>query len=205
MLWSGTRPRLIAPVLFSILFACSTPLAQEPQKVPIDLSQHLYLAATLGPGDVFEVRVYEEKDLSGKFRVAPDGSIDFPLVGKQYVEGKTPSDVAALLQSKLSDGFLKDPYVTIFVVKYNSKKVFVLGQVNKPGTYPLEEHMNIVQAVTAAGGFSRYADENGTIVTRIINGLETRYTVPVEKISRGTAKNFSIKPGDIVFVPESIL
>jgi polysaccharide export outer membrane protein len=183
--------------------ACSTPVTTS-QPTP-GLDQQLYYAATLGPGDIFEVRVYQDRDLSGKYRVAPDGTIDFPLVGRVRVEGSTPSDVADRLRGALADGYLKNPSVTVFVLQYNSKKVFVLGQVVKPGTYPYEDEMNVVQAVTIASGFGPRADENGTIVTRIENGSEQRYQVPVDKISKGLAPNFTLKPGDIVFVPESIL
>ena len=165
----------------------------------------MYVAATLGPGDIFEVRVFRDNDLTGKYRVAPDGSIDFPLIGRVRVEGKTPSEVADALRSALADGYLKNPSVTVFVLQYNSKKVFVLGQVAKPGTYPYEDDMNVVQAITVASGFSDRADENGTIVTRIEGGTEKRYQVPVDKISKGLAPNFTLKPGDIVFVPDSIL
>ena len=185
------------------LLGCSAPITTSQPAV--DLEQQMYVAATLGPGDIFEVRVFRDNDLTGKYRVAPDGSIDFPLIGRVRVEGKTPSEVADALRSALADGYLKNPSVTVFVLQYNSKKVFVLGQVAKPGTYPYEDDMNVVQAITVASGFSDRADENGTIVTRIEGGTEKRYQVPVDKISKGLAPNFTLKPGDIVFVPDSIL
>jgi polysaccharide export outer membrane protein len=190
--------------LIGLLTACSTPLTTSGPPT-VDLDQQMYYAATLGPGDIFEVRVYQDKDLSGKYRVAPDGSIDFPLVGRVKVEGMTPSAVADALRSSLADGYLKNPSITVFVLQYNSKKVFVLGQVNKPGTYAFEDDMNVVQAITIASGLAVRADEDGTIVTRLENGTEKRYQVPVDRISKGLAPNFTLKPGDIVFVPSSIL
>jgi len=198
------RAQLVLVLALLLVGACSTPVTTSPAPV-VDLEQQLYYAATLGPGDIFEVRVYQDKDLSGKYRVAPDGSIDFPLVGRVHVDGKTPSEVADLLRAALGEGYLKNPSITVFVLQYNSKKVFVLGQVNKPGTYPFEDDMNVVQAITIASGFNVHADENGTIVTRLENGTEQRYQVQVDKISKGLAPNFTLKPGDIVFVPESIL
>jgi protein involved in polysaccharide export with SLBB domain len=201
--------RAVASALFLLaLVACSPNQLQTPETrdpAVIDLGKHLYMAATLGAGDIFEVRVYQDKELSGKYRVGPDGSIDFPLIGKVFVEAKTPSEVTEVLKAKLSEGYLKNPSVTVFVVEYSSKKVYVLGQVKRPGTYAFEEGMNVVQAITVANGFADHADENGTIITRIENGREKRYLVPVDQISKGLSSNFSLKPGDIVFVPESIL
>lgn len=159
----------------------------------------------IGPGDVFEVHVYQEKELSGTYRVAPDGNIDFPLIGLLKVDGLTPGQVADLIRGGLREGFIRDPNVNVFVKEFNSKKVFVLGEVVKPGTFRFEESMNIIQAITVAGGFTDRASKNGTVVTRVEGGLEKRIGVPVEDISEGRSPNFFLKPGDIVFVPESVL
>jgi polysaccharide export outer membrane protein len=159
----------------------------------------------LGPGDVFEVRVYREPDLSGVFQVAPDGTVDFPLVGNLRIEGLTSSQAALTLRTRLQDGLLNDPFVTVQVKEFQSKRIYVLGQVERPGTFRYEEGMSVVQAVTLAGGFSKTSRPNATVVTRIVNGAETRSEVPVEDISRGRQRNFYLRPGDIVFVPESLL
>lgn len=161
--------------------------------------------AVLGAGDLFEVRVFREPDLSGVFQVAPDGTIDFPLVGTLKVGGLTSSEVASALRGRLAEGLLRDPYVTVNVKEVQSRRIYVLGQVERPGTFRYEEGMSVVQAVTLAGGFTKTARPNATVVTRIQEGRETRMEVPVDDISRGTARNFSLQPGDIVFVPESIL
>ena len=162
-------------------------------------------ASTLGSGDVFEIRVYNEQELSGAYRVSPEGSIDFPLVGDIHVVGLTPNQIAARVRDKLKSGSIRSPHVTVYVREYNSKKVFVLGQVQKPGTFSFQENMSVVQVITMAGGFTDKALKNGTIVTRNINGTEKRIPVPVERISGGFARNFQLVPGDIIFVPESIL
>jgi polysaccharide export outer membrane protein len=103
------------------------------------------------------------------------------------------------------DGFIRDPHVSVFVKEYNSKKVFVIGQVQRPGTFPFEERMNIVQAITQAGGFTPTAARDRTLVTRTIDGREVQIPVPVDRIATGEAVNFPLAPGDIVFVPEGIL
>ncbi len=160
---------------------------------------------TLGPGDVFDVRVYGEKDLSSTFRVASDGSIDYPLLRTINVSGKTPTEVANLIEQGLKEGgFLNRPEVSIFVKEYNSKKISVFGQVKKPGTFPYEEGMSVVEAITVAGGFTSMARENDTTVIRVVEGIKKRYRVPVEMIGQGKAANFTLMTGDIIFVPERI-
>ncbi len=160
-------------------------------------------ASTLGSGDLLEVRVYQETDLSGAFRVSPEGNIDYPLCGRVTVLNKSSSQAADAISACLKNGFLKNPQVTVLVREYTSKKVFVLGEISKPGTFPYEENMSIIQAVTLAGGFTKLAAKNGTSVTRLISGQETRVRVPVAEIEQGREKNFQLQPGDIVFVPES--
>ncbi|MBX7113685.1 MAG: polysaccharide export protein [Myxococcaceae bacterium] len=162
------------------------------------------IASTLGAGDLVEVRVFQETDLSGPFRVSVEGTIDYPLCGKVNVSKMTSSQAADAITTCLKNGFFKAPNVTVLIREYNSKKVFVFGEVQKPGTFPFEESMNIIQAVTLAGGFTRQAAKNSINVTRQLGGTEKKIRVPVEDIGIGREKNFLLQPGDIVFVPESI-
>ena len=103
----------------------------------------------------------------------------------------------------LQNGYFRRPQVSVLVKEYNSKKVFVFGEVQKPGTFPFEENMSVVQAVTLAGGFTKTAAKNNTNVTRLVDGQEQKLRVPVEEIAIGQTRNFLLQPGDIVFVPES--
>ena len=159
----------------------------------------------LGPGDVFEVSVYGEEKLSGLHRVDQDGAIMFPLIDRVVVQGMTPNEIADELQRRLREGFLRNPSVSVFVKEFNSKKIFVLGEVQKPGTFPYAAGMNIVEAITLAGGFLGSANNNYVIVTRHGADGDKRIPVPVEKITEGEAPNFAIQPGDIVFVPDTLL
>lgn len=161
-------------------------------------------STTLGPGDLIEVRVFEEADLSGPYRVAPGGTIDFPLCGKISVLGLNTSATADTLTRCLGEKYLKRPQVSVLLREYNSKKIFVFGEVQKPGTFPYEEDMSIIQAITMAGGFTKVASKNDIAVTRTVEGRETKIRVPVADIGTGREKNFRLQPGDIVFVPESI-
>lgn len=157
----------------------------------------------LGPGDVFEVKVFGETDLSGLYRVASDGTISFHLIGKVEVEGLTASQVGDAIAQKLAH-FIKQPDVSIFVKEFNSKKIYVFGQVQRPGTFPYEDGMNIIQAVTLAGGFDKLANKNTAFVTRKTDGREQRHDVSIQDIREGKAPNFRLEPGDIVFVAETL-
>src|SRR5262245_13275873 len=97
---------------------------------------------TLGIGDTFEVRVFGETDLSGLYRVGGEGSITFPLVGEIAVEGLEPQEVAKRIAGKLAQGILRNPQVNVFVKEQTSKKIYIMGQVAKPGTIAYTPSMN---------------------------------------------------------------
>jgi len=184
---------------------CSTTAPQDYEHITIDRTK-LAEAAAVGPDDVFEVRVHGHDDLTGVHRVSASGHIDFPLIGRVAVQGLTSTQIADAIRGRLLDGYLRAPVVTVYVKERHSKKVFVLGQVAKPGAFIFEKNMSIVQAIAMAGGFTPVAQANYTIVTRVDNGQERRIPVPVEKIiTDKSASNFVLQPGDIVFVPESIM
>lgn len=161
-------------------------------------------ATSLGPGDLIEVRVYGEQELSGVYRVGADGVVVFPLCQRVNLQGLSPNDAAGKLRECLAERFMRDPQVSVLVKEYNSKKVFVFGEVQKPGTFVFEDGMSIVQAVTLAGGFTKSAAQNSTSVTRQVNGQEQKMKVNVQDIALGKAPNFNLQPGDIVYVPESL-
>jgi protein involved in polysaccharide export with SLBB domain len=162
------------------------------------------VASTLGPGDVVEVRVFQETELSGVYQVGTDGEITFPLCQTVAVNGLTPNAAADAIRDCLAKRFMRNPQVSVLVKEYNSKKVFVFGEVQKPGTFPYQDGMSVVQAVTLAGGFTKTAAQNSTSVTRHVGGTETKIKVSVQDIALGKAANVTLQPGDIVYVPESL-
>lgn len=160
---------------------------------------------TLGAGDTFEVRVFGEKDLTGKYQVAPDGTIRFPFLGALTVAGKEASQVADEISRGLVEGhYLASPQVSVLVEQSNSKRISVLGAVGKPGTITIVPGISVVQAVSMSGGFTPLADKNETVVTRIVQGKRERYLIRVTEITRGQAEDFPLRAGDIVFVPERV-
>jgi polysaccharide export outer membrane protein len=160
---------------------------------------------TLGPGDVFEVRVFGQPDMSGKHQVGPDGTVQFPFLGSVMAAGREPQEIAAAISKGLKEGnYLVDPQVSVFVEQTNSKRISVLGAVAKPGTFPIIPGMTVVQAVSQAGGFTALASKDDTVVTRRTNDKVERYRVQISAITRGDAEDFLLRPGDIVFVPERV-
>ncbi|MFW6067495.1 MAG: polysaccharide biosynthesis/export family protein [Myxococcota bacterium] len=173
----------------------------SPSEVPAPLGTD----TELGVGDIFEVRVYGEEDLTGRYSVAEDGSIDFPLIGRLEVRDMKPPEVANLLEEKLVEmGYLRSPHVSILVEEYRSKRISVVGAVSEPGSYPVTPGMTIMQAISSAGGFTALANQNSTTVTRRIEDELTRIRVPAGRIQRGEAPDFRLQPGDIVYVPERV-
>ena len=188
-----------------LVFGCKTPKRTGGDALATDDANAVKSqSSALGAGDMIEVRVFQESELSGVWRISLEGTIDFPLCGRVSMAGKTSSQAADALTQCLQHGFLKRPSVSVLVREYNSKKVFIFGEVAKPGTFPYEDHMTIIQAILLAGGFSKSASKNSANVTRLIDGQERKIKIAVQDIAEGREKNFELLPGDIIFVPESL-
>ncbi len=159
--------------------------------------------ATLGPGDLFDVRVFGENDLTGTYRIGPEGTIDYPLVGRVAVAGKLPSDVAEILREKLTT-FVHSPQVSVLVREMNSKRVIVYGQVQHPGTFPYANAMTVVQAISLAGGFTSMAARERVVISRVEKDQQQIIEINLREIADGKAANRFISPGDEVYVPERL-
>lgn len=159
--------------------------------------------ATLGPGDLFDVRVFGEQDLTGQYRIGPDGTIDYPLVGRLQVAGLLPGELATELSKRLT-AFVHTPQVSVLVREVVSKRVTVYGQVHKPGTYPYANPMTISQAISLAGGFTAMAAREKVVVSRTIRDEQKIMQVDLLKIADGKAPNQYVEPGDEVYVPERL-
>lgn len=199
-------PRAFVLLSLLVLAACPRFTRNDPAPAPVvSAPPSERLATLLGPGDVFEVRVVREPDLTGLFRVGSDGQFDFPFCGRVAVDGLSAGEVAGRLRACLAQGYLRDPQVTVLEREYNSKKIMVFGHVQKPGTFPFQNDMSVVQAVTLAGGFAQFAQRNKVVVTRVEDGRTSNHRVAVEDIGLGNVADFFLRPGDTVFVPESSL
>lgn len=193
---------IVALALVCALVASASGCVKQTNAVKLPTQEE---DTTLGPGDVFDVRVYNEKELSAEYQVSPDGTASFPFIGVLTVAGKDTTTIAREISSKLENGgYLKSPYVSVLLHESKSKRYSVLGAVAKPGTMPLTPGMTIVQAVSQAGGFTPLANKDGTVVTRRSGDKLERFQIPMTDIARGNADDFALRSGDIVFVPERL-
>lgn len=196
----AARSLVLAVLVGGVLAACA-----DRAEAPYPISKPpIATDAAIGPGDLFDVRVFGEQGLSANYEVATDGTINFPLIGVVTVQGKTPPDIEKEIEERLAQGYIKKPSVSVRITEYRSRRVSIFGQVRQPGTFPYSENMSVVEAITKAGGFTGMARKNAVRITRR-SGKETEsIIVAVEDIGQGRAPNFLLRPGDVVFVPERL-
>ncbi len=163
-------------------------------------------STTVGPGDLFEVSVLGEKDLPKEFRVQPDGTIDFPYIDRLMVAGLEPQQIEDLIKNKLvSKQVLVGPQVTLVVKQYNSKKVSIIGAVQKPGSLPWTEGMRLIDAISLAGGLTSLADGDRVRITRNVASNRTvTATVSIDDISDGKTADVPLQAGDTIKVDQRI-
>jgi protein involved in polysaccharide export with SLBB domain len=188
------------PLLVAVALGCGDPPPSKYPTKPLCVDD-----GAVGPADLLEIRVAKQDQLSGEFEVDTNGVLSFPYVGIVESTGKTPIQIQSEIQTRLADGYLRDPQVMVRVKERRSKKISVFGEVKKGSTIPFTDRMTIVQAISEAGGFSPRAWENAVKVTRKAPAGSEEYTVPVKQIASGRAASFSMCPGDSVYVPKSPL
>ena len=160
-------------------------------------------AHLLGPGDIVEVRVYREAELSGLYHVDPNGSFTFPLIGTVKANQGGIHELTQEITRRLRTKYIRDPQVTVLLKESRSKKIFVLGMVKKPGSFVFESQMTVVQAIALAGGFQTLASHDLVLIRETDQGSDQKFRIPFKEISQGKAPNSPLEPGDILFVPES--
>ena len=162
-------------------------------------------STTIGAGDVFNLTIVGEDKLPKEYRVSPDGSVDFPYIHRQQVAGLEPQEIVDLVRKKLIEAdILRDPSVAIDVREYNSKRVVVLGQVQKPGSFPLTPGFTLIQAISTAGGFNSIANRDRINLTRKTAGQTRTVVLSVDAITDGSLPDIALQAGDTIFVGERI-
>ena len=164
----------------------------------------------LGPEDVLKVTVWKSQDLSGEVTIRPDGTITLPLIGDVPAAGFTANVLAKRISDRLTE-YISTPIVTVQVKEVNSYFIYVLGEVVKPGKYPLKSYANVVQGISLAGGFAPFASKNKIKVLRNVSAgsegheKKRQIEIPVhyDDILKGTAVpgNFFLRSGDVIVVP----
>ena len=158
----------------------------------------------LGPGDVILISVYDHKDLETKVRINENGKIIMPLIGAVEVGGLSISDATEKIRALLADGYIVNPQVNVFVEDYRSKKVVVLGQVNKPGLIELDRATSFLELISKAGGLSKEAGDTATI-KRSLDGKTEIITIDLlSLVEKGDlSQNIPIYDGDTVNVSKA--
>jgi polysaccharide export outer membrane protein len=158
-------------------------------------------------GDILNIQVYEEADLSGAFEVKEDGTITYPLLGSVKVAGLTKSGVEKVITDLLEKDYLTKPYLHISITAYHQRNVLVLGCVQKPGSYPFpqDKDMSLLEAISLAGGFTGYASIGGTKIIRTSpEGRKVSVDPKMADIISGKRKDITLMPDDLVFIPERL-
>ncbi|MGA6993354.1 MAG: polysaccharide biosynthesis/export family protein [Candidatus Deferrimicrobiaceae bacterium] len=155
----------------------------------------------IGPEDVLHIDVWDNEELTGDVTVRPDGKISMPLIQDIQAEGRTSAELADRIRDKLLS-YIKNPNVSVIVREINAPKISIIGYVAKPGTYPLRGDLNVLQALSQAGGFTPFASPKKIKVIRYVSGnQEVRLINYYHLIEEGGEGHYLLKPGDTIVVP----
>ena len=195
-------------MLMIIFFGLSLSNSQETKEIPgkglpqgqVPPDSDKYV---IGPEDVLQILVWKEETLSQSVMVRSDGKISLPLIDEIQAAGLTPLKLKEVLTEKFKK-FVDNPLVTVMVREARSFKVYVSGQVAKPGVFTLVGETTILQIIPMAGGFTEWANQRKVLLIRREKGRESRMTINYKKIISGEDINANIllKPGDTIIVPD---
>ncbi len=215
--WVSVPPRNVISGRFTFWAACLAvavacafaSAAGYPQTVPSRSGPAGASAEyRIGTGDVLQVFVWKEPDLSRELTVRADGRVTVPLVGEMQAAGRTPPELAQEMTKRL-EKYINTPEVTVGVLRANAARFFVLGQVERPGEFPLNGRTTVLQALAMAGGFRDYAKTDGILIVRLEEGPSgdqlVQRVVPFNykrlEDSKDTSQNVLVQAGDTILVP----
>jgi len=159
-------------------------------------------AYSVKPGDLLQVSVWKEPELQQPVLVRPDGAFSFPLAGEVDARGKSIADLQKLLTERLRK-YISDPVVTVSVQEVRGNKVYVIGQVNKPGEFIVNPSVDVMQALSMAGGGTAFASLGNIVVLRRKSGQQTAIPFKYTEVLKGREleQNIMLEAGDVVVVP----
>lgn len=195
---------LICGLVFASTFSALAQVSQlSPSISPDPARSGKDSSLRLGVGDLLEITVYNVPELTTKSRVGSNGDIYLPLIDYVHVQGKTLEETQALIEQRLTDGgFLKNPHATVFVAEYASQTASLLGEVVKPGVYPVLGQRRLFDLISAAGGFTDKAGKSVTVTRRL--QPDKLVTVPLARnLADVPESNVEIYPGDTITIPKA--
>jgi polysaccharide biosynthesis/export protein len=155
----------------------------------------------VGPEDVLRVSVWGNEELTLDVVVRPDGMISLPLIQDVQAEGLIVAELAGIIRKRLLS-FVKSPQVSVIVLQVNAPKIFVLGNVVRPGSYPLRGDVSVLQALSLAGGFTEFASRRRIRVVRVDGSQQVvRIVNYYDLLGKDSRSNYSLRPGDTIVVP----
>ncbi len=157
---------------------------------------------TVKPGDILKVSVWKEPDLQGPILIRPDGGFSFPLVGEVDGRGKTVAELQAIMTQRLSK-YISDPVVSVSVTEIHGNKVYVIGQVAKPGEFIVNPSVDVMQALSMAGGMTPFASLSNIIILRHNGTARTALHFDYTDVAKGRkfSDDVQLQSGDVVVVP----
>lgn len=159
---------------------------------------------TVGPGDVLDIVVFQVDDLSVTREVNARGEISVPLLGTVPVAGKSALEIEDQLEALYGVDLLRDPQISVEIAEYVSQQVTLIGELRKPGMYPLRGHTTLLEAMAMAGGVSRIADRESIIIFRTEDDEQVYgYLVNLDEVMAGAKEDPEIRGSDRIVVPES--
>ena len=190
---------LVVTVLAGAIHAQDRPTSYAPVVPP---NTAVPKGFVIGPEDVLGVHFWRDQEMSGEVTVRPDGMITLPLVGDIRAAGLSTEVLKDEIE-KAASRLITEPNVTVAVKQINSRKVFITGEVGKPGPYPLSGPRTVMQMIAVAGGLLEYADKDNIVVLRTVDGQQKSYKFRYSDVSRGKGleQNIELQPGDTVVVP----
>lgn len=184
------------------LAANATPTTVERESARRAAEAAADQAYRVGPEDVLDISVWKEEGLKRDVVVRPDGGFSFPLIGEVEAQGKSIAQLREEISRRL-ERFIPDPVVTAAIIKISSQRVYVIGKVNKPGELMIGRAIDVLQALSMAGGLTPFAASNDIKVVRRVEGKSVTYPFRYADIERGQRldQNITLLPGDVVVVP----
>jgi polysaccharide export outer membrane protein len=157
---------------------------------------------TVKPGDILAISVWKEPELQGQVLVTPDGAFAFPLVGQVDARGKTVTELEQIVSERLQR-YISEPVITVSVHDVRGNKVYVIGQVSKPGEFIVNPRVDVMQALSMAGGTTPFASLDSIIILRRTGGQQEALRFDFTAVAKGKdlAQNIELRAGDVVVVP----
>lgn len=194
--------RILVILTTTILFISGASAQQKPSPAPEEPKAVASSASyVIGPTDVLAITVWKEPSLSATLPVRPDGMISMPLLNDVQAAGSTPMKLAETIASKLKK-FIQDPQVSIVMTEVNSQRVYLLGEIAKPGAVQLISGLTVLQAISSAGGLSQFANSKKIYVLRNESGTQRKIAFNYKEALKGeSSQNVTLQAGDTIVVP----